>query len=83
MEIQEEELAAFSLKHGIPCVRVSAKTGEGVGEGFNIAARNCVKAFGQVKAEEKNSVIDDIHEKKRKFEIRAGQQAKTQKKKCC
>ncbi len=27
LSITEEELAAFSLKHGIPCHKVSAKTG--------------------------------------------------------
>lgn len=29
-EVTEEELAAFSLKYGVPCLRVSAKTGDRV-----------------------------------------------------
>jgi len=62
------------LKHGIPCVRVSAKTGDGVEDSFNIAARNCVKTFGQVNNEEKGSVVDDIRKKKAEFKLKSGQQ---------
>ena len=47
VEVTEEELASFSLKNGIPCLKVSAKTGDGVGTAFETIARNCLKAFGQ------------------------------------
>lgn len=30
LEVAEDELATFALKHGIPCLKVSAKTGDGV-----------------------------------------------------
>jgi GTPase SAR1 family protein len=47
-EVTEEDLASFSLKHGVPCVRVSAKSGAGVEEAFDVVARNCNKQFGQL-----------------------------------
>lgn len=34
LEIAEEELAAFSLKYGYQCFRVSAKSGDGVTQAF-------------------------------------------------
>lgn len=30
LQVQEDEIATFSLKHGISCIKVSAKTGDGV-----------------------------------------------------
>lgn len=30
LEVNEDELATFSMKHDIPCRRVSARSGEGV-----------------------------------------------------
>ena len=75
-------MAAFSLKNGIPCMRVSAKSGDGVGAAFETVARNCIKHFGQLTHEEKNSVVDDIRKKKAEFKLNTGKQEKA-KKKCC
>jgi len=78
-----QEIAAFSLKHGIPCHRVSAKTGDGVAEAYEVLARNCLKVFGKTNGEgDKNSVVDDIRKKKAEFKLKSGQQEQ-QKKKCC
>lgn len=83
LEVTEEEIAAFSLKHGIPCHRVSAKTGDGVAEAYEVLARNCLKVFGKTNGEgDKNSVVDDIRKKKAEFKLKSGQQEQ-QKKKCC
>ena len=35
LEVTEEQLAAFTLKHGVPCIKVSAKTGDGVESAFD------------------------------------------------
>lgn len=34
LQVTEQEMAAFSLKYGIPCLKVSAKSGEGVTPAF-------------------------------------------------
>ena len=82
LEVQEDELATFSLTHGIPCLRVSAKNGDGVGEAFEMLAKGCIKTFGKTSNEEKSSVVDDIRKKKAEFKLKTGQQEKA-KKKCC
>ncbi len=64
LEVTEEQIAAFSLKHGIKCCRVSAKTGDGVAEAYEVLARNCLKAFGKTSEGEKSTVVDDIRKKK-------------------
>lgn len=51
IEVTEEDMAAFSLKHDVPCMKVSAKTGNGVGEAFEVVAKNCIKVFGQMSHE--------------------------------
>lgn len=47
LQVTEEEMAAFSLKYGIPCLKVSAKSGEGVTQAFETIARNSIKTFGK------------------------------------
>ena len=47
-EVTEEELAAFTLKYGVDCLRVSAKSGHGVGAAFETVAKKCLKTFGKV-----------------------------------
>lgn len=47
LQVTEEEMAAFSLKYGIPCIKVSAKSGDGVTQAFETIARNCIKIFGK------------------------------------
>lgn len=74
LEVQEDEMASFSLTHGIPCLKVSAKNGDGVGQAFELLARNCIKTFGKTSNEEKNSVVDDIRKKKAEFKLKTGQQ---------
>lgn len=63
-------------------MRVSAKSGDGVTQAFQMLAKNCIKTFGKTSNEEKNSVVDDIRKKKAEFKLKTGQQQK-QKKKCC
>jgi hypothetical protein len=82
LEVTEEHLAAFSLKHGVACYRVSAKTGEGVAEAYEVLAKNCLKTFGKTSEGEKTSVVDDIRKKKAEFKLKSGHEDK-QKKKCC
>ena len=42
-------MASFSLKHPeIPCVQVSAKTGNGVSEAFATLTKKCIGQFGKV-----------------------------------
>jgi tRNA U34 5-carboxymethylaminomethyl modifying GTPase MnmE/TrmE len=74
LEVQEDQLASFSLKHGIPCLRVSAKKGDGVSQAFEMLARSCIKTFGKTSNEEKTSVVDDIRKKKAEFKLKTGQQ---------
>jgi small GTP-binding protein len=82
VEVTEEDMAAFTLKHGVPCLKVSAKSGDGVETAFDTVARNCVKEFGQLNHEDKNSVVDDIRKKKAEFKLKTGKQEQA-KKKCC
>jgi GTPase SAR1 family protein len=82
LDVTEEQIAAFSLKHGITCYRVSAKTGDGVAEAYEVLAKNCLKAFGKTSEGDKNTVVDDIRKKKAEFKLKSGQEDK-QKKKCC
>jgi GTPase SAR1 family protein len=63
-EVTEEDLAAFSLKYGVPCLRVSAKTGDQVELAFETLAKSCLKTFGNIAHEEKNSVVEDLRKKK-------------------
>jgi small GTP-binding protein len=82
-EVKEDELATFSLKHGIPCFRVSAKTGDGVAGAYEALSRSCIKTFGKTSSEsEKNNVADELRKKKAEFKLKTGQQEK-QRKKCC
>ena len=46
-------------------------------------AKNCIKKFGDVSHEEKNTIVDDIRKKKAEFKLKSGQQEKAKKKKCC
>lgn len=82
LEVAEEQLAEFSLKHGITCFRVSAKTGEGVAQAYEALAKNCLKTFGKTSEAEKSSVADELRKKKAEFKLKSGQEDK-QKKKCC
>lgn len=50
-EVTEQEMAAFSLKYGVPCLKVSAKSGQGVTAAFEAVARSCIKTFGKLTSE--------------------------------